>query len=68
MEVIVTKQRNVNGWSAYAARKYAKGGDPEQTQTAGLQDHKAADAVTRYHTGRRSVPAVKEILLQSIKD
>ena len=41
------------GWSAYAARKYAKRGDPEQTQTAGLQDHKAADAVTRYHTGRR---------------
>ena len=30
-----------------------KRGDPEQTPTAGLQDHKAADTVTRYHTGRR---------------
>ena len=52
--VIVTKQRNVKDGQPIRQRgKYAKRGDPEQTQTAGLQDHKAADAVTRYHTGRR---------------
>ena len=51
-ETIFRKLRACGG-RITAARKYAKRGDPEQTQTAGLQDHKAADAVTRYHTGRR---------------
>ncbi len=53
MEVIVTKQRNVKDGQPMQQGNMQKEAILNETQTAGLQDHKAADAVTRYHTGRR---------------